>query len=171
MRTGRRIGWRLRRDVPARWFIPLDYDTTYWRGDVSLGFRMTAATEADHETVKWAVTVVGGAESGYAESFYGKQPVCSLAHTYGGDYLYLQVPTGDVSLRTNIYRITENGVTRLTNEPLALAVCADTPLDPDRLHMCRDLPDSGGNGQGAYAVYRVSDTGQPELRDAASDGG
>lgn len=148
--------------APARWLLPLDYGVTYWRPDTAGGFRMTAAVSGE-ETV-WTVSVVDGKT--YEERFYGAPPDCWLAHTDGNDFIYLRVPSGDVSMRTKVYAISETGVSRRTNDPLGLAIRSDSPPDPNRMRMNVDSLVYDAN---LYLLpcgtYRVTSNGRPELVD------
>lgn len=150
---------------PLRWIVPADYGTNYWRGDVSRCFRIQSTLGGDDSgTVTWEVLADDApAGSGYAESFYGRAPDCWIARLNGYDFIYLRVPTGDVSMLTNVYEVTEFGVVKRKSD-LPLAIRASTPLDPNRLLMISNqvvlaepvsmLP---------HADYRLNEGGLPEM--------
>ena len=152
--------------APERWMIPIDDGTTYWRTETSDCFRVRSTYGGlEQEDVIWEVALNGKDEGAYVEPFYGYAPDCWLVRTQGGYYIYLRVPTGDVSMHTKIYEVKLESVERLTDdEPLELAVRSNTPLDPDRLLMNLNLPVFSRSVQMLpYAVYRVSDDGMPEM--------
>ena len=149
---------------PQSWMIPLDDETTYWRTDISKCFRIKSWIGADTEDVIWEVMLDGKDEGAYVEPFYGYAPDCWLVQVSGRYFIYLRVPTGDVSMLTNIYEITERGVLKLTYEPLRMAIRTGSPLTPDGIYMNLDqmlftpvgmiLP---------YGTYKVDGSGKPVL--------
>lgn len=150
---------------PKRWITPLDYDTIYWRSDISTGFQMHSFVSPEGEDVLWVVAVEGGDTDAYEEKLYGRTPDCWLIHANGHDFIYQRVPTGDESMLTHVYKVTQQGVVRITNKkPLGLAIKSDTTLNPDCLCMSLDISIYSRAVQMLpYAAYRVRDTGLPEM--------
>ena len=127
--------------IRGRWIIPMDYDAIYWRSDVSVGFQMRSFAAPESEDVLWVVTVEGGeTERSYEETFYGYAPECWLACVDGRYFIYLRVPTGDVSMLTKVYEVSTTGVSIRTYDPLGVAMRSDTPLDPNGIQMSLDAP-------------------------------
>ncbi len=150
--------------MPERWVMPLDYGVTYWPNDVSLGFRMDCREEPGTAGVLWTVTLDGGDAEPYEEPLYGYAPRCWLVHTGGRNFIYQNVPTGDVSMLADVYEVRGDGVEKLCGKPLELAVRDDTTLDPDRLLMNFNKPVFSRSVQLLpYAAYRVDDEGSPEM--------
>ena len=121
---------------PRRWLMPLDFDADYWPDDTSWSFRMNWYPIPDEEHAVWKVSLDGKT---YEETFYGgDRPDCWLAGINGRYFIYFRVPTGDVSMLTQIYRISQGGISKATFEPIPLALRSDTPLDPDRMKWSLD---------------------------------
>ena len=153
---------------PSRWLIPLDYDTVYWRGDLSVGFRMRSFAFPESEEVLWVVTSEGGGAEPHEETFYGYPPECWLAHIDERDFIYLRVPAGDISISTRIYEVTEQAVTKRTYDTLDLAIRADTPLNPNEVRMNLNEPVfTPVMMLLPYGTYRIETNGLPELAEEA----
>ena len=148
--------------APARWLLPLDYDVSYWPGGTDTGFRLQSRETPDSGDVLWEIAADGG-DVLYAEPFFGAEPRCFLAHTAETSCVYLREPVGDASMLTRVYQLAEGGVTPLTEEPLRLALRADSPLNPDRMLMNLDEPVFTPAVQLLpYGTYRVGGDGLPE---------
>lgn len=126
---------------------------------------MHSFVSPEGEDVLWVVAVEGGNTAAYEEKLYGRAPDCWLIHANGQDFIYQRVPTGDASMLTHVYKVTQQGVVRITNkEPLGLAIKSDTTLNPDCLCMSLDLPIYSRAVQMLpYAAYPVRDTGLTEM--------
>ena len=149
--------------APYRWLIPVDDGTTYWRSDISECFRIKSWIGADTEDVIWEVMLDGRDEGAYVEPFYGRAPECWLACTYGRYFIYLRVPTGDVQMLTQVYEISEHGVSKRSYDPLGVALRADTPLDPEEMRMNMNEPIfTRSVTMLPYGTFRLGDGGLPE---------
>ena len=149
--------------APQRWLLPLDYDVTYCRGDISAGFRMRWTMEPEREEGTWELRIEGGEAATYEENFYGHAPECWMAHASGRDFIYLRVPVGDVSQTSYVYEVTEGSVTKLTGEALGLALRPDTPLDPDGMRMnLNEMVFSPVVMLLPWGSFRVGESGLPE---------
>lgn len=145
--------------VPANWLMELQYDTDYPLTDgatLRLSWEMTPES---WESVDWTVTVNG---KGYTESFYGYKPKCWLANSSGNHFLYLEVPTGDVSMLMNVYEITGKGISLLDQVPLGMHENAN--MNPERMLMyVDDMVFADSFMLLPYGVYAVGEDGIPEL--------
>lgn len=145
--------------APSRWMIPVDNDTVYWRGDTSDCFRIRSSTGADTEDVIWEVILNENTEGGaYAEPFRGSAPDCWLVFAGDDYYVYLRVPTGDLSQLTKVYRVTADKVTEIKRSaaPLGVALRPGTPLDPDAMSMNVNAPiSSAAVTMLPYTLYRA----------------
>lgn len=141
------------------WLMEIQYDTDYPLKDginMRLNWEMTPES---WESVDWTVTVN---EEDYTESFYGYKPECYLVSSCGNYFLYVQVPTGDVSMRMNVYEITENGVTFVEQVPLAM----HENVNMNSEHMVMYIDDyvfADSFMLLPYGIYHVSEKGTPEL--------
>lgn len=148
--------------APERWIMPMDYGVTYWLGGT--GWRMDCAEIPESDDVLWSVTATSAPDASCEEEFYGYAPVCYLANTGEYGFLYLDVPAGDVSAHTNVYELTDAGAVKYIQEPLALAIRSDSPLDPDWLLMSLDLAVSEYPLlMVPHAAYRLRENGLPEM--------
>ena len=140
----------------------MDYGVTYWLGGT--GWRMDCAEIPESDDVLWSVTATSAPDASCEEEFYGYAPVCYLANTGEYGFLYLDVPAGDVSAHTNVYELTDAGAVKYIQEPLALAIRSDSPLDPDWLLMSLDLAVSEYPLlMVPHAAYRLRENGLPEM--------
>ena len=157
---------------PKRWMIPMDEGVNYYDLYTSECFRiLTQYGGLNGDELTWDVMFDDDPESAanYAEPFYGYAPKCWLVHTDRRDFIYMRVPTGDMSLLTNIYEITQRsastaqGVSKRSFEPLELAMREDTPMNPDRMLMSLNLPIFTESVQMLpYGAFRVDGDGLPE---------
>ncbi|MCR5099760.1 MAG: hypothetical protein K6B41_00230 [Butyrivibrio sp.] len=147
------------------YLIPMDYDTTYWRSDSSIGFKMHCDFDAGSDSADWKVSFEGSDAEDYEESFFGYAPSCYLAHVNGRDFIYLRVPTGDVAMFTNVYELTSEGVTLCTDEPVSLAIYEQTLLDPESMSMSLDkIIYSMAGYMIPRTLYSIGEDGLPERR-------
>jgi len=139
------------RTAPAAFMLPLSYGSTlYLRDGLSLSLDWEPA---DQEQGLWTGLANGIPTS---ELFYGYAPVCHVLQTEAGAYLYLTVPTGDVSMMTRIFAVTAEGLNEITS--VDMAVAADSPMDPNDFLMLR-ISEETGLPEAEH--YRVDDTGYP----------
>lgn len=165
--------------APRRWMIPMDEDVYYYNLYTSDCFRVqTQYGGLNGEELTWDVMFNHDPEShaNYAEPFYGSAPECWLLHDDRRDFIYLRVPTGDVSMLTNVYEITWStpsaamGVSKRSLEPLALAMRSDTPLDPDWMLMNLNRPVFTESVQLLpFGAFRMDEDGLPELAGGVYD--
>ena len=148
---------------PYRWLIPLDYDTLYWKNEISVGFRMHIFPAPEGEDVLWAVTMEGNDAVPYEETFYGHAPDCWLARVNGRDFIYLRVPAGDVSMRTKIYEVSDTGISKRSYDPVGVAMRNDSPLDPDGMLLSlNEVISTPSVMMLPYGTFRVDAGGLPE---------
>lgn len=149
--------------APSRWMIPVDDGTTYWRGDTSNCFRIQSSIGMDTEDVIWEIMLDGKDEGAYVEPFYGQAPECWLACVNERYFIYLRVPTGDVSMLTKVYEVSTTGVSKRTYDPLGVAMRSDTPLDPNGMLMSLDEPIFTPSVKLLpYGTFRIDGNGLPE---------
>lgn len=165
--------------APKRWMIPLDEGVNYYNLYTSDCFRiLTQYGGLNGDELTWDVMFNNDPEStaNYAEAFYGVAPQCWLIHSDRRDFIYLRLPTGDMSLLTNVYEITQQspstaqGISKRSFEPLELTVRENTPLNPDWMLMSLNLPILAESVQLLpYGAFRVDEDGMPELASGVYD--
>jgi len=145
--------------APARSLLPLEYDTSYALGaDASPGFSMSWRPAPESEEVLWTARAGNAVRE---ERFYGYAPDCWLVRRGGQSFLYLRVPTGDVSMQTNVYEIRDNGIFLAGSLPMALR--SDSGMDPERMRMSLDEWIWSEAGYMApYGTFCVGRDGLPE---------
>ncbi len=156
--------------VPDRYLTCLEYDRTYWKSDVSIGFEMHATNADENMDVTWQVEMEGIEADTYEEILYGYRPECCYIHTQSGDYIYMQVPVGDVQMLTNVYSIDNTGVSLLSKEPYPASISHGTSLNPDWMKMtCDNVILADPLYITARANYKVGDDGLPEMMSGIYD--
>ena len=152
---------------PERWILPVDDGTTYWRGDISECFRIRNTFGGLYgDEIIWEVMLNNDPEAAgnYVEPFYGRAPQCWVACISRKYYVYMRIPTGDVSMLTNVYEVQPELVRKITEEPLDMAISMNTPLDPGWLSMDMNLPVLSENApMYPYAFFRLQEDGMPEM--------
>jgi hypothetical protein len=115
---------------PDKTFTRLDYDTDYY---VKGGIKFRMECDINEDDVKWRGTAGGRT---FEAPFYGYAPDVYLTSTKDGSFLYVNVPTGDVSFYGMVYEITDKGL-RIPedNGDLGLSILPETTLDPDYVLM------------------------------------
>ncbi len=113
---------------PADTLTRLDYDTDYYIDD-GLKFKMECDKDPGEEDIYWR-GIVG--ENVCEATYYGHAPEAYLVRKNSKNYLYLNLPTGDVSFHGVIYEIKKSGLETLPEQgDLGLTVAENTTLDPD----------------------------------------
>lgn len=137
------------------WMMELQYDTNYALENIgSLRMSWSRPYEGGEENL-WTVSVNGRE---YVESFYGYRPDCYLARVSGNYFIYLQLPTGDISQMTNIYEVTKRGVALL--EQAELGMYGKTGANPEHILMYgNDMVFSEYVFLMPYSLYGVSENG------------
>lgn len=145
--------------VPYRQMVRLDWNVQYPLPD-GRTFRMEYTPAESGTKGEWLCCVKDffGKKQEYRETFYNAPFDVYLMRKNGRQFLYLDVPTGDVSAKTNVYEITEDGISFLGQTDTAL--CETVTLDPDRLRMMR-LDESGDLPVPVYGISKVGDDGMP----------
>ena len=92
------------RETAKNWMMQLEYDVVY---PLTPTMYCEINWEIEDDEVFWRACVNGITKE---ERFYGYAPDCYLVCIEERYYIYLRVPTGDVTLLTNIYHVTEAGV-------------------------------------------------------------
>lgn len=115
---------------PLRTFTKLDYGVDYYLRN-GISFRMEY--KADEDDIIWR----GIVDKNVTEApFYGYPPEVYLTCDNGAGYLFINVPTGDVSFHGMVYELTKDGLkTSEENGDMGLKVVEDTTLDPDYVLM------------------------------------
>ena len=145
---------------PESYMLQLEYNTDCLTEDGTL-LNMSWMLDGEwSESILWNMIVDGEV---YTEEFYGYAPQsCYLIHTGGSDYIYLQEPAGDISMVTDIYEITANGLKKIGNLPLAMH--SSVNLNPDRLFMdINDMLYTYDIMLMPYGMYCVGSDGMPVL--------
>lgn len=145
---------------PENYMLQLEYNTDCLTEDgkqLNMSWMMNGEWS---DSILWNMIVDGEV---YTEEFYGYSPQnCYLIHTGGRDFLYLQVPAGDISLTTNIYALDSSGVKLIGDLPLALH--REVNLNPERLLMdIDDMIFADSMIFTPYGLYRVDSDGMPVL--------
>ncbi|WP_029322484.1 hypothetical protein [Butyrivibrio sp. AE3004] len=106
----------------------LDYNTDYFiKKDKS--FRMECYEAPGEEDVYWK-GIVG--DNTYEATYYGHAPEAYLARKNKKNYLYLNLPTGDVSFHGIIYEIKDDGIEPVPEQgDMSMTIADNTTLDPD----------------------------------------
>lgn len=146
---------------PGRWMRRPEYDVDTLTADgLRLQLHWQTAEELDDLEGLWTATVNG--EHALSCSFYGQEPVCHVLQAEKGAYLYLEIPSGGVSARSQIYRITENGLVQAAM--LDWAIKSDSPLDPNHMAMVSDELIYPGNLMlMVWGWYGIDENGMPML--------
>lgn len=100
------------RAVPQNWRMKLDYGVAYPLTP-TMYLELTWGFAGSMENILWNARVNG---IDYTEVFYGYAPDCYLLCKEGRYYISMRVPTGDVTLMTNTYEVTENEILFLGTE-------------------------------------------------------
>ena len=146
------------RTAPSRHVLTLDYGVDY-QFDSYTKLRMDWSSPSEYEPdVTWKATVNGVVTE---EDYYGYAPTCHLVTVDGSRYLYLRVPSGDVSMFTEVYRLTDDGLQLVDTVPLSIRTPAD--MDPDMMRMdLNEFVYSSTTFLMPTGFYRVGDDGLPE---------
>ena len=144
---------------PYRQMVRLDRNTNYPLAD-GRTFRMEFIPSESGTEVEWYGFVKDffGKKQEYRETFYHTPSDVYLIRKNGRQLLYLDVPTGDVSAKTNVYEITGNGIFFLGQTDMALDKTVN--LNPDRIRMMR-LDESGDLPVPVYGICKVGGDGMP----------
>lgn len=147
------------RDTPADFMMKLAYDADNVLPDGMVLQMSWDIPDEDSMDIMWTIDVGGNS---YSETFYGYAPECHVVYTNNTAYLYLRIPVGDVTNRTAIYRIAENGLVRLGEADIAM--CEELNYHPDRILMLtNDIIYSGYALLQPYGLYRIDENGMPVL--------
>ncbi len=143
---------------PEKTFTRLDYDTDYFLKG-GLDFRMEYEID-EEEDITWRG--ISGRQTEEL-SLYGYAPEVYLTTMKDKNYLFLNVPTGDVSFYGIVYEITENGIEiPEDNGDLGLSVIPETTLDPDYVLMyVNEVIDGTVCFMYPTGVFKIDDDGFP----------
>lgn len=145
------------RTASGDWLLQLEYETSYaLEGLGNLRMSWSRPYE-DGEDIVWTVSVN---ENTCTESLYGYPPDCYLACVSGTYLLCLDVPAGDISQLTYIYKITGNGTERM--EEADLGMHSKINVDPKHILMYgNDYVFEDNIFLISYGMYRLSEEGVP----------
>lgn len=144
---------------PETYILPLDYDAYYPLADQSVLYLYTQPLDEFGAEYRWNA-VVNGKE--VSQDVYGYPPNCYLVQQQDRSYLYVTVPVGDISQRTDIYELTSNGAVYLSQYDAAISDRAN--LNPMRLSMhSNEIIFAGPIGIQPYGWYAV-ENGIPVLQ-------
>lgn len=142
--------------APEAYMLPLDYGPVYRLADgTSLQLGCDETEESD---VRWSLFVNG---MPLEREYYGYAPECRLIYEQGRYLVYVRVPSGDVSMLTDVFAVTPEGAEALGSVPLA----SDDPagMDPAMMKMALDnIAYSAATTLIPSGWYRVGDDGMPE---------
>lgn len=114
----------------ADWLMELQYNIDYPLANGTT-LRLSWEMQPENwESVDWTATVNG---ENYTECFYGYKPQCWLTCSDSKYILYVEVPTGDVSMLMNVYEITEKGISLLDQVPLGMN--KNVNMNPKRMFL------------------------------------
>lgn len=136
----------------------LDYDTTYPLDPMTTLWMGWAVDEDLMEGV-WTLTVNG---LDYPETFYGVEPEVWLLRRNRQSFLYLDVPTGDVSFRTRIYAVSYNGPAFLREVEMTLRDEPEPTLQWMEMTLNEPVQD-GPVGMLPHGRFRLDGNGLPEF--------
>lgn len=144
---------------PYRQMTRLDRDVKYSLADGKT-FRMTFTPAEDGMNGEWLCRTNDffGNKQEYRETFYNSSFEVYQICVNGRCFLYLRVPAGDVSAKTNVYEIGKDGISFVGQADCAMykTVC----LDPDRIPMIR-LDTGGDVPVPVYGICKVGENGMP----------
>lgn len=132
----------------------LDFDVKYFLSD-NLNIRMQYTQSADGTGGQWLCCVQ---DHEYIENLYNFPSEVYMIRKNSRNFLYLRVPTGDISMRTNVYEFTADGLTFVGQTDMAMAETVE--LNPDRIRMVR-LEEREGIPVPIYGICKVSSDGMP----------
>lgn len=113
---------------------------------------------------KWTLRVEGEHPKTHEEMYINHAPMCWLLRSGEKNYIYLNVPAGDISIMTDIYELTGEGIDSLG--PVELEIRSDTILNPHRMQMSHNnIIHTGEIMILPYGSYRVGNDGMPEAAD------
>lgn len=145
--------------VPESWLLELEYGVDY-EVDNGTGFNIDWR-EAGEMEVQWTANVNGYE---YSELFYGRAPECYYVHINNKNYIYLQIPTGDISMVTNIYEMLPHGFVYL--DTVEVAIHEETSRNPERICMCgNDFIYAGYMMMLPVGLYSINEKGLPVLEE------
>ena len=142
---------------PENYLIPVECGVDY-RLDSGNDLRMDWIQEEEEMDGIFTISANGGTAT---EEYYGYAPDVRLIRSEDRLLLYVRMPSGDVTMRTDVFELTADGVEKLGQAPVAISPsCGIDPrameMDQDRLvySMATVLLPSG--------FYCVGDDGMPE---------
>lgn len=147
--------------APAEYMLPMDYDMNYFPEGLPGGFSMHFSEDEEEMEYIWSLRMGDSEVPVYEESFYGYAPHCTFLRSGEKNYLYVLLPSGDASITSNIYQLTNQKVTFLDQIPLG--IFPETILNPNRIRMSL--------GRYIYTeaiilslqgTYRIGKDGKPE---------
>jgi len=155
---------------PDSWLLPMEYDTTYYIGASDFGVTTHYYAGADVNEAFWEARLVGKSGKTAIEELYAPPLECWLCAAGDRYFIYLRIPTGDASMLTNVYEVTESGIVKLNDDYIELAISADTPLDPGWVRMYTNDPVFTESViLIPYAYWQIGEDGLPELASGAFD--
>ncbi|MBR2951128.1 MAG: hypothetical protein IKC46_14930 [Lachnospiraceae bacterium] len=123
-------------NTSGNWIMDLEYGAVYRFENIG-SFHMNWIRSCENaEDIEWTVSVNGNT---YTENFYGYQPKCRLISRDRAYYIYLEVPTGDISFAVKVYRITEQGIETVGQIPYAFHKKRN--LNPEKILMYDGEPE------------------------------
>ena len=141
------------------WLTRLEYDTDYvLPGGTHL--RMSRENPAEESgSILWTVSVNGRTRT---EEFAASAPECRLMQSGHRFYLYAEESGGDIRLATRIYEITDTGLSGRGQTDAA--IFNEYSSHPEHLLMAdNDFIFCSSAMLMPYGLYRVGETGLPEL--------
>lgn len=146
--------------APKEYILKLDYEMNYFPPDMAEGFSMAWSMKDDFEG-KWTLRVEGEHPKTHEELYINHAPMCWLLRSGEKNYVYLTVPAGDISIMTDIYELTKEGIDSLGQ--VEVAIRSDTILNPHRVQMSHNnIIYVDQIMMIAHGNYQVGATGMPE---------
>ncbi|MCR5404945.1 MAG: hypothetical protein K6E91_14170 [Butyrivibrio sp.] len=155
--------------IPEKYLLPVEDKQTYHTQN-GIGFKMSTEVGSGGSHITWNLELDGRSSDSYKETFYGSEPVCHLAHIGERDFIYLRIPVGDVSIKSNVYEVGADGIKLITQNPLTMAIDDETPLNPE--WMCMNIDGgiyNGYIGMVPKGYYSINEEGLPEFSSGVYD--
>ncbi|MDO4721000.1 MAG: hypothetical protein Q4A78_10100 [Peptostreptococcaceae bacterium] len=147
--------------APSEYILPLDYDMSYFPAGLPGGFSMSFLEDEEGMDPLWVIRMEDSETPVYEESLYDYEPNCFFVHIRGNNYLYVQLPSGDVSVMSDIYQLTKQKATLL--DPIDSGILPETILHPNRIRMSLNRHIYAGSAMMApCGVYRIGEDGRPQ---------
>ena len=144
---------------PSGYIVPVDYGLSYKLGDSFHELLLTWSIDEETYEGKWMCSFC---EKTLAEDYFGYAPDCRLILQDGYYYLYTRVPTGDVSMLTDVVALTgDEGPLEMGQ--IALALRSDGCCDPEQMKMdMNTIIYTAATPLLPGGFFRVGEDGMPE---------